>query len=230
MYLDGVKQAYDFETVQDSSIETVTTKAAERAVFDKWRDFPVSKFAHHGETCCEIAREWLFAMDFSQLGGESRLTGPRWIRQRYDWGPTRWQIHWCEAIDRSTLDCGAQAALAHEVFTMRGVRSYPVQLVQQYSRDATAQWSKRWDDEETSVHWINEDLIYHEGCAVVVYGESIGTEIKIWDASAAWWINPQHYSGYGGLRALRLHAHGHDAPLYFNWDKHRIIPNQWQKI
>jgi hypothetical protein len=226
MYLDAAKETYDFKTVPDASVETSATVSAEYAVFDKWRDFPVSRFSHHGEMCCEIAREWLFAMDFSQLGGGSRLTGPRWIRQRYNWGPTRWQIHWCEAIDRKTLDCGAQAALAHEVFTMRGVRSYPVQLVQQYSKEATAQWTKRWDGEETSLYWINEDLIYHEGCAVVIGSD---TEIKIWDASAAWWINPRHYSGYGALRALCLHAHGRDTPLSFNWGARRITPNQWQK-
>lgn len=221
MYLDAVKKAVDFN-VADSSVEAIEVDC----VFEKWQHFPISKFSHHGGACCETAREWLFAMDFSQLNGGSIFTGPRWIRQRFNWGPTRWQIHWCEAIDKKSLDCGAQAALANEVFSMRGVRSYPVQLVQQYSKDATSQWSKRWDGEDTSVYWINEDLIYHEGCAVAV-GEN---EIKIWDASGAWWINPQHFTGYGSLRAVRLFTGHNPPPASFNWGSRRIVPNQWQRI
>ena len=219
MYLDAVKRIVEFNV--NDSVESPKTSS----VFEKWQHFPISKFSHHGGSCCEIAREWLLAMDFSHLNGGSVLSGPRWIRQRFNWGPTRWQIHWCEAIEQKSLDCGAQAALANEVFSMRGVGSYPIQLVQQYSKGTTNQWLKRWDDEDTSVHWINEDLIYHEGCAVAV-GEG---EIKIWDASAAWWINPQHFAGYGGLRAVRIFA-GHNAPASVKWGNHRILPNQWQKI
>ena len=153
------------------------------------------------------------------------MTGPRWIRQKYNWGPTRWQIHWCEAIQQNALDCGAQASLANEVFNTRGVESYPVQLVQQYSKEATQHWSQKWDGQETSTHWINEDLIYHEGAAVVVRDN----EIKIWDASAGWWINPRQFGGYGGLRALRLIA-TQDEPSEFIWGDHKIVPNQWQKV
>jgi hypothetical protein len=197
-----------------------------KAVFDKWQSFPVSRISHHGSVCCEIAREWIFAMDFSNLNGASNLTGPRWIRQRYGWGPTQWAIHWCEAAEQRALDCGAQSAIANEVLLMRGVRSYQVQLVQQYSKEATDQWSQRWNGAETSVYWINEDLIYHEGCAVVINEN----QVKLWDASAAWWINPKHSGGYGGLRALRLIAPELDDSTIFNWSNHLLKPNQWQEI
>ena len=217
MSLDAVRTKNDFvaNTVNES-----------KTVFEKWENFPVSVISHHGTACCEIAREWLFAMDFSKLNAGSLITGPRWIRQRYSWGPTRWQIHWCEAIHKKTLDCGALAAFAHAVFEMRGVKSFRVQLVQQFSLEATAQWLKKWNAEETSVHWINNDSIYHEGCAVLVKDN----EIKLWDASAGWWIDPKQCSGYGALLALRVIDNDFEKPEFFKWGTHCIVPNQWQRI
>jgi hypothetical protein len=223
MSLDAVRTRVDYNNGNGAgraSYEPVKTTT----VFEKWQDFPISKFSHHGGACCEVAREWLFSMDFSNLNGGSPMTGPRWIRQRFDWGPTQWQIHWCEAIDKKALDCGAQAALANEVFKIRGIRSYACQLIQRYSKEATDQWSSKWTGAETSVFWINEDLIYHEGCAVVTENN----EIKIWDASAAWWINPKQFGGYGSLVAVRLFAPPETAP--FQWGNHRIAANEWQKI
>ncbi len=194
-------------------------------LYEKWQHWAASKISHHGGACCEIAREWLFAMDFSHLNGGSILSGPRWIRQRYNWGPTTWAIYWCEAVQQNALDCGAQAALANEVFGVRGVESYPVQLVQQYTKEATNQWSLRWDGEDTAVQWIKDDLIYHEGCAIV----ADNNEIKIWDASAAWWINPKQFGGYGSLLAVRLFA-APDDPDGFQWGDNFIAANEWQKI
>lgn len=224
MSLDAVKNTVN--NFDNGNNGTGTATAAMPAVFDKWQDFPISKISHHGQMCCETAREWLLAMDFSQLNADSILSGPRWIRQKYNWGPTTWQIHWCEALSRKALDCGAQAALAQEVLAGRGVESYQCQLVQQYSKDSTRQWSERWNGEETSVFWINEDLIYHEGCAVLS-GEN--NEIKLWDASAAWWINPRQLGGYGGLSAVRIFTNAGDENEY-KWGEHSIAANEWQKI
>ena len=222
MYLDAVKNT---TTNFDGGVAgAATALSASDGVFNKWQDFPISRISHHGQMCCEIAREWLNAMDFSQLNSGSNLTGPRWIRQKYNWGPTTWQIHWCEVVRQTSLDCGAQAALANEVFASRNVKSYPVQLVQEFSTDATNQWAHKWNGAETSDFWINENLIYHEGCAVKTGNEN---EIKLWDASAAWWINPKQSGGYGGLRAVRLFA---DDSTEFKWGEHRISANQWQEI
>ena len=196
------------------------------AAMEHWQQFPPSVISHHGEACCQIAREWILAMDYSQLNAGNTLTGPRWLRHRYAWGPSNWPLHWCEAVKRKTLDCGALAALAHEVFTARGVRSYPAQLIQQYSEHATCQWRERWQGEECSAQWIKEDLIYHEGCAVAVKEN----EIKIWDASAGWWINSKQFGGYGGLLALRVFAPDAESSRIFKWDAHSIAPNRWQKI
>jgi hypothetical protein len=197
------------------------------AVMEKWRHFPASVISHHGEACCRIAREWILSMDYSLLNAGNPLTGPRWLRSKYAWGPSRWPIHWCEAAREKTLDCGALAALAHEIFTARGVKSFPVQLIQQYSETAARQWYKGWGGgAETAVNWIEEDLIYHEGCAVITRDR----EIKIWDPTASWWVNPKQFGGYGGVLVLRIFDEQQSAPGGFNWGAHRLLPNQWQKI
>lgn len=70
MSLDAVKTAFDTNEINEiNSTET-------NAPFEKWQDFPVSQISHHGGICCETAREWLSAMDFSNLNGGSVLTGP----------------------------------------------------------------------------------------------------------------------------------------------------------
>ena len=207
--------------------EVNRTEAIDTSVFERWRHFPASAIQHHGRPCCRLAREWVFANDFSQLSGESPLTGPRWIRHKYKWGPSSWPIHWCEAVERKTLDCGAHASLAHEIFTARGVRSYPAQFVQLYSENSTCHWQSKWGAEDCSCHWIQDDLIYHEGCAVEVRG---GEEVRLWDASAGWWVNPQQAGGYGGLVALRIHSFDATPEATFKWGRHRVAPNLWQKI
>ena len=139
-----------------------------------------------------------------------------------------WPIHWCEAVEQKTLDCGALAALAREVFSARGVRNYPAQFIQQYTEVAGRQWSKRWagDGDGASAHWINEDLIYHEACAVVLRDNEVG----LWDPSAGWWVNPRQMGGYGALLAVRLLVTRVNPPAEFVWGRHRIGSNRWQKI
>lgn len=196
------------------------------ASIEKWREFPYSAVSHHGARCCDIAREWVLAIDFSQLNGGSPMTGPRWLRQKYTWGPSPWPMHWCEAVGRKTLDCGALASLAHEVYTARGVRSFPAQFIQQYTGEATCHWRQKWTDDECSPHWIEDDLIYHEGNAVLTRGD----EIKLWDASAGWWVNPKQFGGYGGVVALKVFAPAAGAPAVFRWGTHLIEPNRWHEI
>jgi hypothetical protein len=189
-----------------------------------WESFPHSSLSHHAARCCDVAREWVLATDYSQLDGGALLTGPRWLRHRYTWGPSRWPLHWCEAVERKTLDCGALAALSREVFAARGLTAFPAQFVQQYNSDAALHWQKRWDGDEASTHWVTEELIYHEGCAVVVSER----EIKLWDASAGWWIGARQRGGYGALVALRVFAPGTGAS--FKWGAHEIDANRWQRI
>ena len=211
------------DKIKFDEIEFADTQAA----INKWQHCPASTISHHGTLCCQIAREWILSTDYSQLNAGDPLTGPRWIRQKFSWGPSEWPIYWCEAVKEKALDCGALAALTTEIFSARGVRSYTAQFIQQYTEHATRQWFKKWNgDDVTSVAWIEEDLIYHEACAVVVRDN----EIRLWDPTASWWVNPKQSGGYGGLLALRICAPQVGASTEFIWVAQRIRPNQWQKI
>ena len=192
----------------------------------KWQHFPASYMSHHGEACCDIAREWMLGNDYSQLNAGDVLTGPRWLRQKFAWGPSHWPLYWCDAVERKTLDCGALAALSRELFIGRGVESHPAQLIQQYSDDAARHWHKNWEGDGASAHWIEDDLIYHEGCAVV----APGGEIKIWDSTASWWVNPRQFGGYAGLLVLLVFALAEQASPFFRWGTHCIVPYEWQNI
>lgn len=229
MYLDAVSNIRETNIIETTN-ENVYHRTHQPEVFEKWKDWRPSQISHHGRPCCEIAREWVTATDYSELGGGSPLTGPRWLRQRFSWGASPFPIYWCEAVRKEMLDCGALAALAHEVFAVRGVKSFRVQLVQRFSRVATNQWSRSWSENgDAQLRWIDRDLIYHEGCAIT----SDGREIKVWDASAGWWVDPRGTGdGYGSLLAIRLTTTGGaaDANKKFNWGTHRIAANRWQKV
>jgi hypothetical protein len=202
--------------------------APERLPSDRWQDFPHSILSHHGGACCDIAREWVLAMDFAQLNGGELSSGPRWLRQKYEWGPSPWPMHWCEAVKRKTIDCGAHAALAYEAFQARGLIAFPAQLVQRYSEDATEQWRGKWSEEDVSCHWLDGEHIYHEATALLV-GED---EVKIWDASAGGWIDPrQTPGGYGSLVAVRVFAEGQwGGGDGLRWGERRLKPNLWNQV
>ena len=189
----------------------------------RWQDFPFSRLSHHGMACCDVAREWVIANDFAQLNGGDRSTGPRWLRQLYKWGPSAWPLHWCEAVARSSIDCGAHAALAHEAFTARGLPSFRAQFVQRYDAEAAAHWRSKWSADECSDHWLDGDLIYHEGNALLVGAD----EVKLWDPSAGWWINPRSAGGYGSLAMVRIWTEGRTQRASFLWGARRIAPDVW---
>ena len=192
----------------------------------KWEHFPNSHISHHGAACCDIAHEWLLAFDFAQLNGGDVLSGPRWMREHSAWGPSAWPIHWCEAVDAETIDCGVHAALAHEAFVARGVPAFRAQFIQRYSAAAAASWRENWGKEGVSDHWIDGDAIYHEGNAVIVGDGSV----KLWDGSAGWWINPRGDTGYGSLAAVRIEA-AIDGPAEgLRWGERRIKLNQWVAV
>lgn len=203
-----------------------TDLADAQAAMLKWQDSPASYMSHHGEECCRVAREWMVAMDFSQLNAGNPMSGPRWLRQKFKWGPSRWPLYWCEAVERKVLDCGALAALTTELFTARGVRCYPTQFIQQYSDDASRHWQRTWAEDKTASNWIMDELIYHEGCAVVVHDD----EIRLWDPTASWWVNPKQFGGYGAVLMIRIFDTQATAGGSLRWGTHRIRPNVWEKI
>ena len=191
-----------------------------------WERCPASTVSHHGEACCDIAREWIVGMDFSQLNTGNPLIGPRWLRKKFKWGPLKWPIHWCEVVQQETLDCGALAALSYELFRARGVRSFPAQFILEFNDVSTRHWSETWSAAGSCLSWISEGLIYHEGCAIAV----LDNEIKLWDATATWWINPKQFGGYAGLLAVRVFDIAVVTANTLIWGRHRIPANIWHKV
>jgi hypothetical protein len=203
---------------------TVDGPAIDMAMpYAAWNDWQPSRIDHHMKACCEIAREWIVNTDFSALHGADAQTGPRWLRHRFEWGPGTYPIYWCEIAGKKKLDCGVLAALAHEVYTSRGVRSFRAQLVQEFSSQATAQWRSAWTSESAVTDWITDTLIYHEGVAVVARDN----ELKLWDSSAGWWVDPKSIRGYGAVRAVRVTA---AAGTDFRWGKHTIPSSKWTTL
>jgi hypothetical protein len=193
----------------------------------KWDDFPVSTFSHHGSACCDAAMEWLGAMDFALLNGAGLTSGPRWIRDRFKWGPSAWPMHWCEAVREKTLDCGAHAALAQRAFEARGETSFRAQFIQKYNRDAAEQWRAIWDSDGASSHWIDGDRIYHEGNAVLVDAD----RVKLWDGSAGSWVKPGRVGGYGSLLSVRIFREASGAQLGpLRWEGHPIAFDRWNPV
>jgi hypothetical protein len=218
MYLDAVNDLARPNTFPGAASAARESKVE---IFDKWKDWPASTISHHGKLCCASAREWVTSTDFSALGGSSILTGPRWIRQRFKWGSSKFPIYWCQAVEKDTLDCGALAAIAYEVFESRGVTAYRIQMVQRFSELSTFQWAHSWENGQ-QLPWTKADLIYHEGCAIATDGE-----LKVWDASAGWWIDSRARDGYGSLLALRLSAPELRPDVSFKWGEHNIAPFEW---
>lgn len=201
-------------------------QSALQAAIEAWYYQPASEICDHGLQCCAVAREWFFAMDRSHTPASEPLTGPRWIRQRAVWGPSSWPLFWCEAAASKKLDCGALAALATNAFRARGVVCHPVQLIQQFTAGDGGHWACSWERAGVAPTWIRDDIVYHEACAVVVRDN----EIRIWDPTASWWINPKHVHGYSGVLALRLLVPDSKVATLFNWGTHPISPNAWEPL
>ena len=201
------------------------TAAIERAL-DRWREFPASVVSDHGKACCRTARAWLAAMDKSLMSSGDVHSGPRWIKQRYRWGPSSWPIYWCEALEKKVLDCGALAAVSREIFESRGVECHPTQFIQRYTRDAAVHWNSRWlANAPDTLHWIHDDVMYHEGCAIALPGG----EVRIWDPTPSWWVQPKQFEGYGAVLALRISPPAPRETL-FAWGRHRIEPGRWHVL
>lgn len=227
MYLDEGRNFINLINSETSfSAATAVPAFEKKRIFDKWAVWQPSQISHHGKICCEVAREWLTATDFAELNGDHLSTGPRWLRQKFNWGASKFPIYWCEAVRKETLDCGALAAFSHEIFTARNVKCFHVQLVQKFSELSTKQWTESWSETGKQLAWIEDETIYHEGCAI----ETNDRKIKVWDASAGWWIDPKPSKGYGSVLAIRVS--GKDLPKNNNlhWGKNILKPFTWQEI
>ena len=183
-----------------------------------WAAFPPSTLSHHGAECCDTARAWFLAMDRSFWNGQG---GPGWIALRFPWGPTRWPLHWCEAMERDELDCGAHSALALEAFRARGVPAVTVQLVQRQEPHHVAHWHERWSVGGGSPGWAQGSAGYHEACGVVRDGR-----IEVWDSTVNAWLSPAHVRGVRSVAAVRVPPHaGLVEPV--SWRGLRLPPGEW---
>src|SRR4030095_1086260 len=99
MYLDVARER------NEASFDHALASSVPFEVFKPWKDWEPSQISHHASRCCELVREWVGNMDFSALNGGKLQAGPRWIRQRFEWGPGTYPIHWCEVPNKSKLDC-----------------------------------------------------------------------------------------------------------------------------
>lgn len=194
-------------------------------LIERWKEIRPTAILDHGKDCCRMVREWLSAMDQALLVNASLFCAPRWIRERYEWGPSQWPLYWCEIVELNTLDCGALVALTREILADRGVITFAVQLVQQFSEQDVRHWRERWMRAGQSVDWIIGTRVYHEACAVIVYENCI----RIWDPANNFWIYPDQSPGYGATLAARIVATASD-PSILVWGNHQIALNQWMRV
>jgi hypothetical protein len=161
-----------------------------------WAARVPSTLADHGTACCAEARAWFLAMDRAMWRGQG---GPAWIRRRWDWGPTQWPLHWCEAVEAKELCCGAQAALSLAAFRARAIEAIPVQLVQRYQAHDVPHWHSRWTRGGANPGWAADGFVYHEVCAVL----DADGRLRVWNPTATAWVSPENVSGYGSIVAIR---------------------------
>lgn len=193
----------------------------------RWKTKRPSYIADHEKKCCRIAKEWFLSMDRSLLPEGNLFSGPRWIRERYSWGPSEWPLYWCRATELKTLDCGGLAALTREAFADRGIVSFPVQLIQQFSDQDVHHWRRTWMHEHRPANWIISNLVYHEACAVIEQGN----RIRIWDPTECWWIGSEQSVGYASTLAICVDVlSDFAAPTVLIWGRHSLRPNFWTNI
>jgi hypothetical protein len=195
---------------------------AELGPWAPWAARGPSALADHGAECCATARTWFHAMSRSLWRGQG---GPTWIRRRWEWGPTCWPLHWCEAMAAKELCCGAQAALSIEAFRGRGVDALPVQLVQRYEAHNLPHWHSRWSGGGANPAWAADAAgaahVYHEACALVDDGA-----VRVWNPTAAAWLPPEQVEGYAGVVAIRVGGAVPDGRTAA-WGPHRLALGEW---
>ena len=187
---------------------------------EEWRQVSGSTLTHHGP-CCDRARAWLIAMgrsyDFSSTDGLA-LAGPRWITQRWAWGPTRWPIAWCEAVRAEVIDCGVFGAFALELFRAKGIDAYPGQLLRTCVEERISHWRRKWETMPTAFNWIGSRVVYHEVNVV----RSAPGEAHVYDPTEGFWLEPAAQSGHHGHLAIRA-----EIPEALRWGAHVLVNGAW---
>ena len=157
---------------------------------------PVSRLTRHTAACCEAAESWFRST--ARAAARRFDEEPRWISERWRWGPTTWPIAWCEAIRARALDCGALADFAEAAFEEAGREVMRVQLIEQASREECEQWAARWAAVPSTPRWIWGRLVYHE-----VVGVLNGENVRVWNPTDGVW-QERLVSRVAHVRAIRL--------------------------
>lgn len=185
-------------------------------------DRPASLLVGHEANCCQLAQSWFRGMARS-LADEA--VGPRWITARWCWGPGRWPLAWCEAVQRIELDCGALAHFAEVAFQEAGQSVIRLQLVETHTTEQCAQWTARWQSVPEAPPWIWGNLVYHEAVGVLS-----GGQLRLWDSTDGRWRDPADEAGK--LRAIRLvrTSEGPKPPESLNWAGRALPIGRWTPL
>ena len=147
---------------------------------------------------------------------EGGIRAPHWLSDRFEWGPSRWPIAWCELIEQEVIDCGVFAALVREIFREQGVRAHPGQVVIQYSETCTHHWQELWREGASRLPanlsekqgqffpWVGKNLVYHEICVV----EPQDGIARLYDSTWGNWYQPHLRDGFGSVVAVRTQCEG----------------------
>ncbi len=180
--------------------------------------------SHVGKDCCKNARNWLVAMarsfDFSVTDG-ARLAGPGWLKTYYEWGPSAWPVHWCEAVSLPVIDCGLFRAFANLIFAAKGIECFDAQVLRLQQPSSTSHWQKRWDGAANSLPWVSKNFVYHEICAV----KTSEGHCELYDPTDGVWLDADITKGHNGHFAVRV-----ESSEVLQWQKQTLGGFQWVSL
>ena len=212
-----------------ASIDYSKTKLSDRSQIEqallKFDHMQPSGISSHSGRCCQIAREWFRAQSRAH-NALQELPSP-WFRERWVWGPLERPIHWCEIVERKTIDCAALATMAAEGMDAIGQPVLLVQILEIFDDHTVQNWAYHWR-EHGGGYWISSGLVYHEVIAVKALGPDPG--IRIWDSTEECYCEQRPLSGHGAVVAVRVLQHGESELAtngVFNWRGIELRPNEW---
>ncbi len=186
-----------------------------------------SELLGHEDACCREARNWFSCMAKSHelhITRGQRLAGPRWLNQRYQWGPSSWPLYWCQAATLKTIDCGVFSALARESFRVKGVSAYAGQVIRQLNPESVAHFERLWSGRPGTFGWTADEHVYHEVTVILVKDDNQNDAppvALVYDATDGHWIEPDGERGYGRDVAIRA-----DLSESATWGRY-VINEQW---
>jgi len=185
-----------------------------------------STISNHGQPCCTGTLAWMRGVDASNSYRDGHWHPPTWLRKQYEWGPVAWPLHWCSVPDMKKLDCGGLAAVAVELYRLRGQAAVPVQLALRYPEHAAEQWSRMWERHGLNPSWITGEFCYHEVCGVVE-----GEELLLWDPTESRWLDPPVFpnEAFASVMALNVVVPSSDHRT-IRWRGIPIPCGVWQSL